>query len=142
MDTNELSSVLRQVVSDLHKGLRNKFTPVSIYSMTEIQTISLLYRTPALLPTALAAMTRVKTQSMSQILNKLETNGLIKRKPSKEDKRKVFISLTAAGKKLVEQTRYDRDEWLKGLIEKELTAKERETLIKALPALSKLAEIK
>lgn len=108
--------------------------------MTEIETIAHLFRNPALLPTELAALTRVKTQSMSQILKKLEKEVIIKRTPSKEDKRKVYISLTAAGKKMIEKTKYERDEWLKEVMEKTLTAKEKELLQKALPVLNKLIE--
>ena len=142
MNTIELSSSLRSVISALHKGLRKQMEPVKKYSMTEIDTIGHLFRYDSLSPTELAAMTRIKTQSMSQILNKLEEQGVIKRTPSKDDMRKVAISLTSFGKKMVEKTRYDRDEWLKGLIEKALTNKEKEQLEKVLPILNKLIEIK
>jgi DNA-binding MarR family transcriptional regulator len=142
MNTAEMSASLRSVISSLHKGLRKQMYSVNTYSMTEIETIALLFRTPSLLPTELAALTRVKTQSMSQILTKPTQQGVIKRTPDKDDKRKVAISLTAFGKKLVEKTRYDGDEWLKGTIENSLSGKERELLIKALPILNKLAGIK
>lgn len=142
MDTGELSSSLRTAISTLHKGLRKQMHEVNSYSMTELETIALLARNPALLPTELAALTRVKTQSMSQILKKIEEKRVIKRTPSEEDKRKVYISLTPYGKKMVEKAKYDRDAWLKERIEKQLTEKEREALIRALPVLSKLAEIK
>jgi DNA-binding MarR family transcriptional regulator len=75
---------------------------------------------------------------MSHILNKLEHQGVIKRTPSKEDGRKVFISITATGKKIVEKARHEWDEWLKGIIEKSLSEKEKEILIKALPVINKL----
>jgi len=110
--------------------------------MTEVETIGHLFHQSSLLPTELAVLTRVKTQSMSQILKKLEEHGVIKRTPSKDDKRKVFISITSLGKKMVEKTKYERDEWLKGVIEKTLTDKEKETLIKALPILNKLIDTK
>ena len=142
MNSSELSSSLREVVAAIHKGLRKQMSAISTYSMTEIETIAHLMRNPSLLPTELAALTRVKTQSMSQILAKLEEQGVIKRTPSKEDKRKVYISLTPFGKKMVEQTRYERDEWLKDVIEKSLTDKEKELLIKALPVLNKLIATK
>ncbi|MGZ3883731.1 MAG: MarR family winged helix-turn-helix transcriptional regulator [Bacteroidia bacterium] len=142
MDSAELSSSLRTVVSGLHKSLRKQMSPVSTYSMTEIETIALLTRHAALLPTELAALTRVKTQSMSQIINKLTEQGVVKRTPSRDDKRKVYISLTAAGKKMVEKTRYERDAWLKGVIEKALTDKERDLLVKALAVMNKLIETK
>jgi DNA-binding MarR family transcriptional regulator len=75
---------------------------------------------------------------MSQILKKLEEEAIIKRTPSKTDKRKVYISLTTSGKKIVEKTKYERDEWLKNAIEKALSDKEKDLLIKALPVLNKL----
>lgn len=133
---------MRTIVSALHKGLRKQAPLISSYSMTEVETIGHLFHQSSLLPTELAVLTRVKTQSMSQILKKLEEHGVIKRTPSKDDKRKVFISITSLGKKMVEKTKYERDEWLKGVIEKTLTDKEKETLIKALPILNKLIDTK
>jgi DNA-binding MarR family transcriptional regulator len=142
MDTTELSSSLRAVVSSLHKGLRKQADSVKEYSMTEVETISHLFRSSPLLPTELAGLTRITTQSMSQILKKMEQQGIIKRTPSKKDRRKVYISLTPFGKKMVEKVKYDKDEWLKGAIEKALTAKEKELLEKVLPLLNKLVETK
>ena len=142
MNTTDLSSSLRNAISALHKRLRKQAGSVSIYSMTEVETIGHLFRSPSLLPTELASLTRVKTQTMSQILKKMEEQGIIKRTPSKDDKRKVFLSLTPSGRKLVEKVRYDKDEWLKGAVEKSLTDKEKELIEKVLPLLNKLAETK
>ena len=142
MDTAELSSSLRSIVSALHKGLRKQIYSANTYSMTEIDTIRHLVRCPALLPSELAVLAKVKAQSMSQILNKLEVQGVIVRAPSIDDKRKVYISLSPAGRKMVEKIKYDGDELLKGLIEKSLSIQEIEVLIKALPVLHKLTETK
>jgi DNA-binding MarR family transcriptional regulator len=142
MDTTELSSSLRSVVSSLHKGLRKQADSVKEYSMTEVETIGHLSRNSALLPTELASLTRIKTQSMSQILKKIEKQGIVKRTPSKEDKRKVYISLTPFGKKMVEKVKYDKDEWLKNAIEKSLTENDKKLLIKALSILNKLVDTK
>lgn len=141
MNTIELSTSLRAVVSALHKGLRKQLTSATTYSMTELETIGLLNRNNYLLPSELAALTRIKTQSMSQILKKMEEQGIIERSPSADDKRKVYISLTPFGKKMVDKTRYDRDEWLKDAVDKLLTKSEKELIVTALPALKKLAEI-
>ncbi|HTB07437.1 MAG TPA: MarR family transcriptional regulator [Bacteroidia bacterium] len=138
METSELASSLRSVVSNLHKGLRKQADSAMEYSMTEVEIIAHLFRSSSLLPTELATLTRVKTQSMSQMLKKLEEHGLIRRTPSQEDKRKVYISLSSHGKKMVEKVRYNKDEWLKDSLEKMLTNKERELLEKALPVLNKL----
>jgi DNA-binding MarR family transcriptional regulator len=141
MDSTDLSSSLRAVVSALHKGLRKQLYSVDTYSMTELDTIRHLAKNASLLPSELAAMTRIKTQSMSQVLNKLEKLDVIKRTASTEDKRKVSISLTDSGMKFVERARYDRDEWLKELIEKSLTEEEKTLLVNALPVLQKLINI-
>ena len=142
MDTAELSSSLRSIVSAIHKGLRKQANSGSAYSMTELDTIGHLYRTPSLYPSELAGLTRITTQSMSQILNKMESVGVIKRNPSKEDSRKVRISLTSLGKKMGVNYKYEKDEWLKTMIERSLTGKEREILVGALPVLKKLTEIR
>ena len=115
---------------------------VNTYSMTEIETIAHLFRSPSLLPTELAALTRITTQSMSQILTKMEKDNVIRRTPSKYDKRKVGISLTAVGIKMVDKAKYEKDEWLKSAIEKSLNDKEIELLVKVLPVLNKLLETK
>jgi len=142
MNTKELSTSLRTVISSLHKGLRKQLYSTNAYSMTEIDTIRHLYHSTSLLPSELAALTRIKTQSMSQILNKIEKHGVIMRTPSETDKRKVYISLSPFGLEMVKKIKYDKDEWLQAAIEKTLTAGEKELLEKALPVLHKLIENK
>ncbi|MDR3705373.1 MAG: MarR family transcriptional regulator [Paludibacteraceae bacterium] len=142
MDTTELSSSLRTTISVLHKGLRKQMISFHTYSITEIETIKHLIRNSSLLPTELAALTRIKTQSMSQILKKMEEQDVIRRTPSETDKRKVYISLTEHGREIVQKVRYERDEWLENAIKKSLTEEEIKLLEKALPILRKLAEYK
>jgi len=142
MNTKELSTLLRAVISGLHKGLRKQLYSTNAYSMTEIDTIRHLYHSTSLLPSELAVLTRIKTQSMSQILNKIEKHGVILRTPSETDKRKVYISLSPLGLEMVQKIKYDKDEWLQDTIEKTLTAEEIELLEKALPLLRKLVENK
>ena len=142
MNTKELSTSFRAVISGLHKGLRKQLYSTNAYSMTEIDTIRHLYHSTSLLPSEMAVLTRIKTQSMSQILNKIEKHGVILRTPSETDKRKVYISLSPLGLEMVQKIKYDKDEWLQDTIEKTLTAEEIELLEKALPLLGKLVENK
>ena len=140
MDNSKISSSLRSAISLLHKRLRKHMYSTESYSITEITTLGRLYRDGQLLPSELAAMAKVKTQSMSQILKKMESQDVIVRVPCETDKRKTFISLTDSGRKLVEQTRYERDEWLTNAIRKNLTREERRMLTKAIEIIQKLAE--
>lgn len=141
MTKTQLTSSLRMAVAALHKGLRRQASYTSSYSMTELETINLIARNNYILASELAMRTRITTQSMSQILKKLETQGLIRRTGSEHDKRKVHISLTAEGEKLVKQNRYERDVFLQKRIETLLTAKEVALLEKVVPILDKLAAV-
>ncbi len=107
--------------------------------MTEMETIGHLMRNSSLLPSELAWLTRVKTQSMSQILKKLESQGILIRTPSGSDRRKTQVSITVSGRKMVEKMKYDRDEWLKECISKNLSEREIGLLVKVLPVLEKIA---
>lgn len=138
MDANQLATELRSVITLLHKTLRRQAGVTQDYSLTEIETLGLLSRQKSMLPTELATATRITTQSMSQILKKLEENEIIIRTPSEQDKRKVYISLSVKGKKLIEHYRLKRDEWLNNEIETLLSLKEKEALGKIIPILHKL----
>ncbi len=140
MDSLELSSTLQRSITALHKELRKHISLVSIYSMTELETIGHLSRNPSLLPSQLATLTRVKTQSMSQILHKLEHDRLIQRKPCSKDKRKIYISLTEYGTQMVAKMKKDKSEWLKSSIEALLNEQEISLLEQALPILHKLID--
>jgi DNA-binding MarR family transcriptional regulator len=141
MAQTRLSSSLRMAVASLHKALRKQASYTSSYSMTELETIGFIARNNSILASELAVLTRITTQSMSQILKKFETQGLITRTASVDDKRKVHISLTPAGEKLVKQNRYERDVYLQKRIETLLTDKEVALLEKVVPILDKLAAV-
>src|ERR1700722_14004108 len=143
MDQFELASSLRSVVSDLHKRLRKQSYSMAgaagNFSITKQTTLSYLYREGTLYPSELAEINKIKKQSMSQVLNNLEAAKMIRRVISKEDKRKVGISLTAAGRKIIEQSRYERDEWLAGALGKVMAEKDIRVLAAAIPLLEKIA---
>lgn len=136
MDVFELASALRGAVSDLHKRLRKQAYSAGGLSVTETMTLSYLFREGTLSPSELAEINKIKKQSMSQVLAHLEELKLIRRVVSKEDKRKMVISLSVAGKNMIEKTRYERDEWLA----KSIGARLGEADIKALAAVVPLIQ--
>lgn len=138
MSLYELSAELRLFNSALHKALRNEMSQLNSYSMTELEALLYLFKNKKVLPTDLAVITRISTPSISQILKKIEGQGIIERTPSIEDKRKVYVSLTSTGRKLVENIKYSKDEYLKDLIQTKLSAKEVAFLVKVMPILEKL----
>lgn len=79
---------------------------------------------------------------MSQVLNRLVDLQLVCKIADQNDKRKTGISLTAQGKEMVEQCRYERADWLAGAIDTVLTEGEINVLQKAVDILNKLSNFK
>jgi DNA-binding MarR family transcriptional regulator len=136
----QLASELRTVVTRLIKKLRKQSSTAAQLSLTERSTIALLDQHGELLPNELAAMEKITTQSMSQILSKLLELGLIKRRISERDKRKAIISLSDLGRTMLYRVRNERDEWLNKALEATCTAEEKALLKKAIGPLTKLVD--
>src|SRR5258708_29690050 len=77
---------------------------------------------------------------MSQVFNHLYKGGLIDKTPSGEEKRKVRLSLTPAGKHYIEQLRQEKQEWLARVLYEKTTGKEKAVLTEALHILTKLID--
>jgi DNA-binding MarR family transcriptional regulator len=137
LDT-ELAAGLRTQVSRLGKLLRRETRNDEMLSLTERTTLSLIYDYGDLLPGELAAMEKVSTQAMSQVLNRLLERGMIKRTPDQVDRRRVIVTLTDAGKKRMRQTISDKQEWLTRSIAEKLNGREKQTLADAIGVLTKL----
>jgi DNA-binding MarR family transcriptional regulator len=135
-----LASELRTVVTRLTKKMRKKSSTALQLSLTERSTVALLDQYGELLPNELAAMEKITTQSMSQILNKLLLLGLIKRRISEIDKRKAIITLSDEGRTLLYQVRYEREEWLNRALDATCTSEEKALIKKAIGPLTKLVD--
>ncbi|HTJ10912.1 MAG TPA: MarR family transcriptional regulator [Dinghuibacter sp.] len=134
----ELATGLRTQVSRLGKLLRRETRNDEQLSITERTTLSLIYDYGELLPGELAAMEKVTTQAMSQVLNRLLERGLIVRTTDEDDRRKVIVTLTDAGKKGVRQRLGEKEEWLTRTIAQKLNDREKKVLGEAIEVLIKL----
>jgi DNA-binding MarR family transcriptional regulator len=137
-DAQHLATELRTVVTRLVKKLRAHSPTREKLSLTERSVVRLLDQHPHLLPSELAEMEKVTTQSMSQILRHLTEGGYIERRPSATDRRKVHIAISEAGRQLLQTARQERDEWLHATLTQHCSAAELAALQQALPVLTKL----
>lgn len=138
--SHQLATDLRTVLARLVKKLRTKSATGLNLSLTERSTMALLDQHKELLPNQLAAMEKITTQSMSQVLNHLLELGYIHRKIARDDKRKSIISLTKTGYNTLYKVRHERDEWLSEALQQSCTAKELELLQRAIGPLTKLVD--
>ncbi len=142
MEDIELASALRSAVSNMHKRLRKQTHSADNLSITEVTTLSYLFRQHSLTPSELADLLKIKTQSMSQVLTRMQDLKLINRSASETDKRKTLITLTDYGKEIVEKSRYERDEWLTDTIEQHLSADEKKQLSDSLKLIERISNSK
>lgn len=108
----------------LFRRLRTRMRAVPAEGLTPSQTSVLirLDRGGASSTTVLAAGEGVRPQSMTVILNALDAQGLIERRPDPEDGRRQIITLSAAGSAQVAGGREGRHAWLAQELDRELGA--------------------
>ncbi|WP_284981541.1 MarR family transcriptional regulator [Arthrobacter sp. efr-133-TYG-118] len=92
-------------------------------------------RTPT---TELAAVVHVSPQAISLAARELERLGFVSRVPDPEDRRRVWIEVTDAGRQKLAQESAAGHGWLDRAITERLTPEERKTLENAIPVLRKL----
>lgn len=140
INDNELASRLRMSITRLVKVIRNEVRHDEVLSLTERSTLLMVCQYSKMLPSELAAKEKVTSQSMSQIIRKLELNGYIEKTPSTEDKRKVIISITSKGKEFIELKKNKSHEWLEKAISEKTSEAEKKILLSAITILTKLVE--
>jgi DNA-binding MarR family transcriptional regulator len=87
----------------------------------------------------LARQEQISPQSMGATLAALEARGLLARSPDPADGRRAILSLTAAGRRVLNNRRNARVEQMARALDTDFTAAEREQLLAAAPLLERLA---
>jgi len=136
----EMAGNLRTVIHRLVKVLRKHTRNDEMLSLTERSTLGLLYQHEHLLPTELAQMEKVTAQSMSQVIAHLSDIAYIKKTPGVDDKRKVYLSLTPAGREYIDRHRQEKQEWLARTLHEKLSPREKDVLAEAMTILTKLID--
>lgn len=86
----------------------------------------------------LAERERVSAPSMNRTVNCLQESGYVVRSADESDGRKVVISLTDAGRVVVDETARRRDAWVETALA-ELTDEERATIAQAAAIMERMA---
>jgi len=134
----ELAIQLARVTARLVRKLR-KYSGRQDFSLTEQATMSLLEQHRQMLPSELAEAHHISAQAVSQIINRLHRDQCIKKSPDRVDRRRTYISLSAKGRRLLEDIRKQRGIWLSGAIAELLTQEEKKMLPEATRIIEKLA---
>ena len=138
LDTVAIADRLRPILLKLSREIRREAREVGVSPEQAALLVTIKYA-PGIGVRDLAARERVSPPAMSNHVDRLERVGLVQRTPSAQDKRRVGLTLTDEGQRVLRKIRSRRTAWLatrlKGLSDDELQAIEAaiEPLWKVLP---------
>lgn len=136
VDTTMLASRLRLALGHIVRRMRAEHR----FPFTQGSVLGRLDREGRKSIGDLAALERVRPQSMTQTIADLESDGLIERCPDPSDGRRTLVELTERGLNTLHEDRRHREGWLARTLSDDLTPREQRLLAEALPLLERLAE--
>jgi DNA-binding MarR family transcriptional regulator len=110
-DTLTLAERLRPELLRLGRELRRETRAVGV-SPEQVSLLVAIKYAPGIGVGELAAQEHVSAPAMSNHVDRLERDGLAIRTPSPDDKRRVGLTLTAEGQRLLRRVRSRRTAWL------------------------------
>jgi DNA-binding MarR family transcriptional regulator len=127
IDTLSIADRLRPVLLQVGRELRREAREVGI-SAEQVSLLVAIKYTPGIGVRELAARERVSPPALSNHVDRLERDGLVRRTPSESDRRRVGLTLTDEGQRVLRRVRSRRTAWLatrlRGLSQAELEAVE------------------
>ena len=133
----DLAVRLRHAVTRTARRLRQE-APVGL-TPSQGAALSTVEQHGPLTPSELAQRERVQRPTVARMLASLEERGLVQRAPDPADRRSALISLTPAGRALLDDVRTRKAAYLANRLE-ELNDEERATLDRAAAILERLLE--
>jgi DNA-binding MarR family transcriptional regulator len=136
LDPVETGSELREAVALLVRRFRAQGT----LPAAQTSVLGRLVRSGPATTSHLAALERVRPQSMAHTIAELQSAGLVQRRPDPEDRRQVLIEPSDQGHASMEALRRDGVAWVSRAITDILDAREQALLGEAVALLRRLAE--
>lgn len=134
--TVDIADALRPVLLRVGRELRREARAVGISPEQVALLVGIKYA-PGIGVRELATRERVSAPAMSKHVDRLEREGLVVRTPSVDDRRRVGLSLTDEGQRVLRRVRSRRTAWLASRLG-ELTPEERNAIEAAIEPLSRL----
>lgn len=137
-ENDHLASRLRFSVARLARLLRQQ--DQSGYGPTVVAALATVERHGPITLGELAAREQVAPPTITKVVEKLETAGLLTRATDSTDRRVSRVTVTAKGARRLETFRSRRTEWLSARLD-DLDADDRARLVDALPVLERLSAL-
>jgi len=138
-NTTELANRLRPVLLKLNRELRREVHSLGVTG-GQVGLLVQIKTRPGIGMRELASVERMSVPGMSKYIARLEEAGLVQRAPVEGDQRRVGLSLTAAGHKVLRSVKSKRTAWLAGRL-RQLEPEELDALDAAIEPLAHLLEL-
>ena len=136
IDTLSIADRLRPVLLQVGRELRREAREVGI-SPEQVSLLVAIKYAPGIGVRELATRERVRPPAMSNHVDRLERDGLVSRTPSASDRRRVGLTLTDEGQRVLRRVRSRRTAWLATRL-RGLSAEELDAVEAAIEPLSRL----
>ncbi|TML13333.1 MAG: MarR family transcriptional regulator [Actinobacteria bacterium] len=110
-DPTVLANRLRPVLLKLNRQLRREIHSLGVTG-GQVSLLVQIKQNPGIGMRELAALERISVPGMSKFVTRLEEAGLVQRAAVEGDQRRVGLSLTAAGHKVLRSVKSRRTAWL------------------------------
>ncbi|HEU4976481.1 MAG TPA: MarR family transcriptional regulator [Baekduia sp.] len=137
VETGALAQELRETIGRVVRRLRQEPAQLAV---AQAIVLARLDREGPASTSDLAAAERMRPQSMAQTVRDLEGAGLVSRRPDPDDGRRMLLELTPVGLERLHAARAQREGWLSEVLERDLSAAERQALRDALVLLRRVAD--
>jgi len=135
---SDLPARLRQAIGQLARRLRVTRAATGL-TPSQLAVLFTTVREGPLRPGELAELEGLNPTMLSRIIAGLADAGLVERRPDPRDRRAALVASTAAGRRLRERVRSERNDALHGALAA-LSDAERDLVTAALPVLEGLAQ--
>src|SRR6266542_6792832 len=137
-DPTVLANRLRPVLLHLNRQLRREIHSLGVTG-GQVSLLVQIKSHPGIGMRELAALERISVPGMSKFVTRLAEAGLVQRAPVEGDQRRVGLTLTAAGQKVLRSVKSKRTAWLADRL-RQLDAEELEAIAAAIEPLAHLLE--
>jgi DNA-binding MarR family transcriptional regulator len=137
-DTTAIANQLRPVLLKLNRELRREIHSLGVTGGQVALLVQIKYH-PGIGIRELARLERVSVPGMSKFVARLEEAGLVERAPVAGDQRRVGLTLTADGHKVLRSVKSKRTAWLSARL-RQLEPEQLEAIDAAIEPLAHLLE--
>ncbi|MFI5695773.1 MarR family winged helix-turn-helix transcriptional regulator [Kribbella sp. NPDC051586] len=135
MDIDRLTTVIEDFTT-----IFIRLPPVRKFNFSALSVLHTLHRDGPLRLTELLPTEQLKQPALTSLVSNLEQEGLVERRPDPTDGRASLISLTGAGREIVNTRHAHRIEKLTALVDR-LSPEERAVLAGSVDVLHRLTEL-